>query len=88
MTENYLKNILPDSLTGLVFGFEGVEKAVTILNGPTGCKFYHSSVSDSRMIRQEEFDPLNFRSCGTSASPGCPAPIWTRRTTSTAARES
>ena len=60
MTERYLKNILPDSLTGLVFGFEGVEKAVTILNGPTGCKFYHSSVSDSRMIRQEEFDPLNF----------------------------
>ena len=31
-----------------------------LLNGPTGCKYYHSSISDSQTFRQFEFDPLNF----------------------------
>jgi nitrogenase molybdenum-iron protein alpha/beta subunit len=31
-----------------------------LLNGPTGCKFYHSAISDNQMIRQRAFDPLLF----------------------------
>ena len=60
MTDTYLKNITPDSLSGLVFGFEGVHDTVVLLNGPTGCKFYHSATSDNQTLRQMEFDPHNF----------------------------
>ncbi len=52
--------IEPDSLQGVVFACEGVEGATVLLNGPTGCKYYHSSISDSQTFRQMEFDPLNF----------------------------
>lgn len=52
--------IEPDSLSGIVFAFEGVEGATVLLNGPTGCKYYHSAISDSQSFRQLEFDPLNF----------------------------
>ena len=57
---NYLTNISPDSVSGLIFAFEGISRCTVLLNGPTGCKYYHSSVSDDQMIRQTEFDPLNF----------------------------
>ena len=57
---NYLKNISPDSLSGLIFAFEGISNCTVLLNGPTGCKYYHSSVSDNQIIRQTEFDPLKF----------------------------
>ena len=30
MTESYLRNITPDSLSGLVFGFEGIKNALVI----------------------------------------------------------
>lgn len=52
--------IEPDSLSGVVFALEGVEGTTVLLNGPTGCKYYHSSISDSQTFRQFEFDPLNF----------------------------
>ena len=35
MTENYLTNIMPDSITGLILGFEGIRNSLVILNGPT-----------------------------------------------------
>ncbi|MCL2367352.1 MAG: nitrogenase component 1 [Oscillospiraceae bacterium] len=57
---SYLTNISPDSFSGLIFAFEGISRCVVVLNGPTGCKYYHSSVSDTQMIRQTEFDPLKF----------------------------
>ena len=60
MTGDYLRNITPDSISGVLLALEGVGGCVTLLNGPSGCKFYHSSVSDNQMIRQLEFDPLNF----------------------------
>lgn len=60
MTGTYLTNITPDSFSGLIFGFEGMKNTVVALNGPTGCKFYHSSVSDDQGLRQKEFDPLNY----------------------------
>ena len=49
----------PDGLQGAIFALEGVLGAVTVLNGPTGCKYYHSSVSDGQLLDQAEFDPFN-----------------------------
>ena len=60
MTESYLKNITPDSLSGLIFGFEGVRHTLTILNGPTGCKFYNSITVENQSTRKDDFDPLKF----------------------------
>lgn len=57
---NYLSNISPDSFSGMVFAFEGIKRSVVIINGPTGCKFYHSATSDNQTIKQFEFDPLNY----------------------------
>jgi len=57
---SYLTNISPDSFSGLIFAFEGISRSVVLLNGPTGCKYYHSSVSDTQIVRQTEFDPLKF----------------------------
>ncbi|MEW9123216.1 MAG: nitrogenase component 1 [Thermotaleaceae bacterium] len=56
----YSKNITADSLTGAIFALEGIQKSIVILNGPTGCKFYHSAVSDYQYSRQISFDPLNY----------------------------
>ena len=52
--------IEPDSLSGVIFALEGVEGTTVLLNGPTGCKYYHSSISDSQTFRQLDFDPLSF----------------------------
>ena len=57
---NYLTSISPDSISGIIFAFEGISRCVVLLNGPTGCKYYHSAVSDEQIIRQVEFDPLQF----------------------------
>lgn len=56
----YSENIAPDSFSGLVFAMEGIARCVTLINGPSGCKFYHSSVSDSQSVHQQDFDPLNY----------------------------
>ena len=60
MISPYLTNITPDSFSGLVFAFEGIKDTIVLLNGPTGCKFYHSATSDNQILRQMEFDPLNY----------------------------
>ncbi|MDR1604861.1 MAG: nitrogenase component 1 [Gracilibacteraceae bacterium] len=60
MTSGYLENITPDSFSGEVFAFEGIERAITLVNGPSGCKFYHSATADFQTIRQPAFDPLAF----------------------------
>lgn len=60
MTENCSRNIMPDSLTGLILGFEGIRNALVILNGPTGCKFYHSITAENQSIRKDDYDPLNY----------------------------
>ena len=57
---DYLTSITPDSFSGMIFALEGVKRTVTLLNGPTGCKFYHSATSDNQVVRQLEFDPLRF----------------------------
>lgn len=60
MTDSYLNNITPDSLSGLIFGFEGILKSLVILNGPTGCKFFHSITAENQSIRMDDYDPLNY----------------------------
>lgn len=60
MTKSYLTNITADSFSGEVFAFEGIDNVITLVNGPTGCKFYHSATSQYQTIRQAEFDPLEF----------------------------
>ena len=57
--DSFAQPIEPDSLSGIVFALEAVEGVTVLLNGPTGCKYYHSSISDSQTFRQFEFDPLN-----------------------------
>jgi nitrogenase molybdenum-iron protein alpha/beta subunit len=56
----YSENITPDSLSGAIFAIEGIKDACVVLNGPTGCKFYHSAISDSQYVRSLSFDPLAY----------------------------
>ena len=46
-TENAadLYSIHPDGITGMIFAMEGIKNAVVLLNGPMGCRFYHSTTS-------------------------------------------
>jgi nitrogenase molybdenum-iron protein alpha/beta subunit len=53
----YSENISPDSFTGAIFAVEGIRDACVVLNGPTGCKFYHSAISDNQFHRSLSFDP-------------------------------
>ena len=52
MTERCMKSISPDlgsfspdGLTGMIFAAEGMRDTIVLLNGPMGCRFYHSSTS-------------------------------------------
>ncbi|WP_010255957.1 nitrogenase component 1 [Treponema primitia] len=56
----YSENIAPDSFTGAIFALEGISDACVVLNGPTGCKFYHSAISDSQFLRTASYNPLEF----------------------------
>jgi nitrogenase molybdenum-iron protein alpha/beta subunit len=49
-----------DSFTGAILAVEGIEDAMVVLNGPTGCKMYHSHISDCQYPRASSFDPLNY----------------------------
>ena len=51
MTKSSLKSISPDGITGAVFALEGIRNSLTLLNGPMGCKFYHSTTSQFLMPR-------------------------------------
>ncbi|MDO5713869.1 MAG: nitrogenase component 1 [Tissierellia bacterium] len=55
-----LKNIRPDSFSGMIFGLEGLRGGSVLLNGPTGCKFYHSATVDGNTLRALSFDPLAY----------------------------
>ena len=58
MTENCFKSISPDSITGMIFAMEGIRDAIVLLNGPMGCRFYHSSTSGFLMLRPLLYLPL------------------------------
>lgn len=51
MTGNSLKSISPDSITGMIFAMEGMRRSIVLLNGPMGCRFYHSTTSRYLSIR-------------------------------------
>ena len=51
MTERSLKSISPDGITGAIFALEGMKDTVVLLNGPMGCRFYHSTTSQFLSIR-------------------------------------
>jgi nitrogenase molybdenum-iron protein alpha/beta subunit len=55
----YLKSITPDSFSGAVFMLESIRRSVALINGPSGCKFYHSATSDSQCLYQAAYDPLS-----------------------------
>ncbi|MDR1249442.1 MAG: nitrogenase component 1 [Treponema sp.] len=57
---HYTENITPDSFTGAIFALEGIKDSCVALNGPTGCKFYHSAISDSQYLRNISYNPLEF----------------------------
>jgi len=53
-------NVIPDSFTGAIVAIEGIRDAAVLLNGPTGCKFYHGAVSENQMPRTDFLDPLYY----------------------------
>ena len=52
--------LTPDGFTGAVMAAEGIRDAAVLLNGPTGCKFYHGAMSDGQLLREGSMDPLQF----------------------------
>jgi nitrogenase molybdenum-iron protein alpha/beta subunit len=50
-----------DAFTGSILAVEGIKDAAVILNGPTGCKLYHSFLSDRQFPRESSHDPLAFQ---------------------------
>lgn len=50
----------PDGFTGAILAVEGIRDAAVLLNGPTGCKFYHGAVSEGQLPRETSMDPLQF----------------------------
>jgi nitrogenase molybdenum-iron protein alpha/beta subunit len=45
-------------MTGAILAIEGLIDGAAVLNGPTGCKFYHASVSDTQLPREGSLDPI------------------------------
>ena len=45
MTEPASMPVTPDGITGMIFAAEGIKNTVVLLNGPMGCRFYHSTTS-------------------------------------------
>ncbi|MBQ0059772.1 MAG: oxidoreductase [Lachnospiraceae bacterium] len=58
MIGNTSKCISADSLTGILFGVEGIRNVIVLLNGPMGCKFYHSTTSHFLMDRPPLYLPV------------------------------
>ncbi len=52
------ETIPADSLTGIIFGVEGIRNSLVLLNGPMGCKFYHSTTSQFLMDRPPLYLPV------------------------------
>jgi nitrogenase molybdenum-iron protein alpha/beta subunit len=52
--------IEPDSLTGAILAVEGIRDAAVLLNGPTGCKFFHGAIAEGQLPRESSYDPLQF----------------------------
>ncbi|MFW6240396.1 MAG: nitrogenase component 1, partial [Thermodesulfobacteriota bacterium] len=55
-----MNDLSPDGFTGAIVAVEGIRDAAVLLNGPTGCKFYHGAISDGQFPRENSMDPLQF----------------------------
>jgi nitrogenase molybdenum-iron protein alpha/beta subunit len=53
--------IEPDGLTGALLAIEGIRDGAAVLNGPTGCKAYHSALSDKQLARGDGYKRLLYR---------------------------
>lgn len=51
----------PDAFTASILTVEGIKDASALLNGPTGCKIYHSFLSDRHFPRGASHDPMAFQ---------------------------
>ena len=60
MNDFPLPDIMPDGFSGAITAVEGIRDAAVLLNGPTGCKFYHGALSDGRFPRRNSMDPLRY----------------------------
>lgn len=60
MIHRRFRDIGLDSFTGAILAVEGILDAAILLNGPTGCKFYHGAISDNQLPRTETMDPLQY----------------------------
>ncbi len=60
MTDTWTTDIRPDGFTGAVLAAEGIRDAAVLLNGPTGCKYYHGALSEAQLPRESSMDPLQF----------------------------
>lgn len=50
----------PDSLMGAILVIEGIEDAVVLLNGPTGCKTFYGWISNLQYPRSDHLNPGRF----------------------------
>ncbi|MDO4633434.1 MAG: nitrogenase component 1 [Eubacteriales bacterium] len=57
MTELSSRNISPDGITGMILALDGIKNTVVLLNGPMGCKFYHSTTSQFLTVRPPMYLP-------------------------------
>ena len=73
MTNDSSQSMQPDSVSGIVFALEGIDRSCVLLNGPTGCKYYHSAISDQQRTRQWAFDPLNYPAVWYFGQPRVPS---------------
>jgi nitrogenase molybdenum-iron protein alpha/beta subunit len=60
MTGRWTPCTPPDGLTGAILAVEGIADAAVLLNGPTGCKFYHGAIADRQLPRSDSLDPLHY----------------------------
>ena len=50
----------PDSLMGAILAIEGIEDAVVLLNGPTGCKTFYGWISGRQYPRADHVSPARY----------------------------
>ncbi len=55
-----VSQLVPDSLTGAIYAFEGLTDAVGVINGPTGCKYYTSFLVDYQDPRGSTLNPHEY----------------------------
>jgi nitrogenase molybdenum-iron protein alpha/beta subunit len=52
--------VQPDGFTGAILALEGIQDAMVILHGPTGCRGHHCSLSERAFPRNVPTERLNF----------------------------